>query len=277
MGGSTRGAAVGPGCRTSSLAASPPECPPDLEPSDVSELVVLQHTAAAGPSSFVEVLDARTSIAPWRLVEVTTPDDLPPDPTDLAGLVVMGGIMSATDPDANPWMPRELELLRQAVDAEVPVFGVCLGAQLLAAAHGGKVARRDTPRVGYRAVHRTAEASGDPVFGGWQDGASPLFVHEDEVVDLPDGAIPMLSCAEGTTGWRLGSAWAVQFHPEVDASQLASWVDLPAMDPMLERAGVDGVEVVAEGRTRDRSIVPIGRALIGRFIDAVVRPRVEGN
>jgi GMP synthase (glutamine-hydrolysing) len=243
----------------------------------VPELVVLQHTAAAGPSCFVEVLDARTRIAPWRLIEVTTPDDLPTDPDELAGLVVMGGTMSATEPDENPWMPRELDLLRRAVDAEVPVLGVCLGAQLLASAHDGKVARRGTPRVGYRAVRRTAEATGDPVFGGWQDGATPLFVHEDEVVELPEGATRMLTCEEGTTGWRLGSAWAVQFHPEVDAAQFASWVDLPAMAPLLERAGVNGVEVVAEGRTRDRSIVPIGRALIGRFIDGVVRPRVEGG
>jgi GMP synthase (glutamine-hydrolysing) len=146
------------------------------------------------------VLDARTEHRALAAVEVTTPDDLPPDPTDLAGLVVMGGIMSATDPEANPWMPREFELLRRLSTPRYPVFGVCLGAQLLAAAHGGKVARRETPRVGYRAVHRTAEASGDPVMGGWQDGAAPLFLHEDEVMELPEGAVAMLKGGKAPPG-----------------------------------------------------------------------------
>lgn len=239
------------------------------------ELLVLQHTPAAGPSSFVEVLDSRRGIAPWRLIEVTEPDDLPADLTDVAGIVVMGGTMSATDPEAEPWMPRELDLLRDAVDAQVPVLGVCLGAQLLAAAHGGRVERRSSPEIAYLPVTRTAEASGDPVFGGWQDGAAPLFLHEDEVVELPDGAVRMLTGSEATPGWRLGSAWAVQFHPEVDAEQLEGWLALDALTPLLERAGVDAEELAEQARTRNRSIVPVGRALIGRFLDAVVRPHVQ--
>lgn len=238
------------------------------------ELLVLQHTAAAGPSCFVEVLDARRTIAPWRRIEVDA-GDLPDDLSDIAGLVVMGGPMSAVEPQAFPWMPPELALLREAVEAEIPVLGVCLGAQLLAAAHGGRVEQRATPEIGYLPLTRTAEASGDPVFGGWQDGATPLFLHEDEVVQLPDGAVPMLKGSEGTPGWRLGSAWAVQFHPEVDADQLQGWLTLDALTPLLERAGVDGEQLTEEARTRDRSIVPIGRALIGRFIDAAVRPRLE--
>lgn len=243
----------------------------------MSELLVLQHTAGAGPSCFVEVLDARTSIAPWRLVEVAGPDDLPADPGALAGLVVMGGTMSAIEPEAQPWMPAEFDLLRRAVDAEVPVLGVCLGAQMLAAAHGGTVERRATPQIGYRPLLRTDEAAGDPVFGGWQDGATPLFFHEDEVVELPEGGVAMLEDEGQVAGWRLGSAWAVQFHPEVDGAQLAQWLELDALHPVLDRAGVDGAALLTEARTRDRNVVPIGRALIGRFIDAAVRPHLEAS
>lgn len=241
----------------------------------MAELLVLQHTKGAGPSAFVDVLDGRTTIAPWRLVHIEDEPDVPHDLDDLAGLVVLGGTMSATAPDELPWMPAELDLLRQAVDAEVPVFGVCLGAQLLGAALGGKVERRDVPEIGYRALHRTDAAGGDPVFGGWQDGAHQLFLHEDEVAELPDGATPMLVGSDATAGWRLGSAWAVQFHPEVDADQLAYWAGLDALAPLLGAAGVDGDALVAEAHRRDRHAVAIGRALIGRFIDGVVRPRLE--
>lgn len=239
------------------------------------ELLVLQHSSAAGPSSFIEVLDARRDIAPWRLIEVAVPEDLPVDLAEVAGIVVMGGTMSATDPGAESWMPRELELLREAVDIELPVLGVCLGAQMLAAAHGGRVERRSTPEIAYLPVTRTADASDDPVFGGWQDGAAPLFLHEDEVVELPEAAVPMLEGSEATPGWRLGSAWAVQFHPEVDAEQVESWLALHALTPLLDRAGVNPEELADQARTRNRSIVPIGRALIGRFLDAVVRPHLQ--
>lgn len=241
----------------------------------MADLLVLQHTRAAGPSAFTEVLDSRTAIAPWRLIDVQDADDVPEDLTDVAGLVLLGGTMSVTDPAVLPWMPAELDLLRRAVDDEVPVFGVCLGAQLLAAALGGTVERRPVPEIGYRALDRTSDAAGDPVMGGWQDGAATLFLHEDDVTQLPEGAVVLLAGSESTAAWRLGSAWAVQFHPEVDAEQLAGWLELDTLTPLLDAAGVDGGELLAEARTRDRNVVPIGRALIGRFIDGVLRPRLE--
>jgi GMP synthase (glutamine-hydrolysing) len=241
---------------------------------DVAELVVLEHTAGAGASAFTQVLDDRTSIAPWRTVDVPAGQPLPTDLDTVAGLLVMGGTMSATSPDDLPWMIAELELLRQAVAAEVPVLGVCLGAQLLGGGLGGEVTRRAHAQVGYRPVSRTDAAAGDPVLGGWPDGAAALFVHEDEVTTLPPDATPML-CADGAvSGWRLGSAWAVQFHPEVDAAQLERWTTHDALDPLLASAGVDGAALAEEGHRRERFTVPQGRALVGRFVDAAVRPRV---
>jgi GMP synthase (glutamine-hydrolysing) len=245
----------------------------------VAELVVLEHTAGAGASAFTEVLDARTSIAPWRRVDVPGGDPLPHDLDTVAGLLVMGGTMSATTPDDLPWMVDELALLAEAVAADVPVFGVCLGAQLLGTALGGVVTRRERPQVGFLPVERTPTATDDPVFGGWPDGAAPLFVHEDEVTTLPAAAVPLLvgdgRVGDGDVpGWRLGSAWAVQFHPEVDAPQLERWVSHAALAPLLGAAGVDGEALLEEGRRRERFTVPLGRALLGRFLDAVVRPRV---
>lgn len=241
----------------------------------MTELLVLQHDRLAGPSMFTSVLDQRTGLVPWRLVEVAGAGDLPDDLSGAAGLVVLGGTMSVTTPDTHDWITPELALLRAAVDEELPVFGVCLGAQLLAAALGGEVTRRQQPQVGYLPLRRTEEASGDLVFGGWQDGATMLFVHEDEVSTLPADAEPMLTGGDGMAAWRCGSARAVQFHPETDANQLDEWVADDALTPMLDAAGVDRDALTDEANRRSRFSVPIGRALLGRFIDGMIRPRLD--
>jgi GMP synthase (glutamine-hydrolysing) len=243
------------------------------------ELVVLEHEPDAGVAGFAEVLDARERTTPWRRVDVLDGGPLPQDLDLVAGLVVMGGRMSATQPAAYTWMPAELELLRQAVLAEVPVLGVCLGAQLLGSALGGEVTSRAQPRGAYVATARTGAAAGDPVLGGWPEGAAPLFVHEDEVTRLPVDAVPLLTISEPSreevVAWRAGSAWAVQFHPEVDADQLAGWTADPGLGALLARAGVEPEALAADGRVRARVAVAHGRALVGRFLDGPVRPRLS--
>jgi GMP synthase (glutamine-hydrolysing) len=242
------------------------------------ELIVLEHDPDAGVAGFAEVLDARRGTTPWRRLEVPGGGPLPADLDLIAGVVVMGGRMSATDPAVHAWMPAELELLRQAVVAEVPVLGVCLGAQLLGAALGGEVTRRACPRGAYQTTARTAAAGGDPVLGGWPDGAATLFVHEDEVARLPDDAVPLLTVTEPTgvdvVAWRSGTAWAVQFHPEVDATELATWTAEPQLGALLARAGVEPDALAAEGRLRERFALAHGRALLGRFLDGPVKARL---
>jgi GMP synthase (glutamine-hydrolysing) len=238
----------------------------------VSELLVLQHHPETGPSAFTEVLDDRTSIAPWRLVDLGAGARVPDGFDGVVGIVTMGGPMSVTRPEEHAWMRPELDLLRHAVGAGVPVLGVCLGAQLLGVALGGDVAARHTPRAAYTGLRRTAAATGEPVTAGWPDGAACLLMHEDEVVRYPSEAVPLLTDGEGgTVAWQAGSALAIQAHPEVDAAQLERWVVLDQLTCLLEAAAVDPDELAAEGRRRERFAVPLGRALLGRWIDGPVR------
>lgn len=238
------------------------------------EVIVFEHTATAGLSAFTEVLDARTTMAPWRRIHVPDGGELPDDLDMVAGVIVMGGAMSAVDPLEHGWMTAELDLLRRAVAADVPVLGVCLGAQLLAAALGGEVASRTTPAAAFVALHHTDQAQGDAVLAGWPDGAAALFVHEDQVATLPPEAISLLTGGEGVPAWRVGDAWAVQFHPEVTPEQLRSWVDEGSLDALFERSGADVEVLLAEAERRGRFSVPLGRALVGRFLDGPVRERV---
>lgn len=241
------------------------------------ELLVLDHHPNTGVCRFADVLDGRRDLVDHRTLAVADGAPLPDVLDDVAGIVSMGGPQSATEVADHPWMRAEADLLRRAVDAHVPVFGVCLGAQLLGIALGGQVTRRPVPEVGYLPLTRTAGAADDEVVAGWPDGTAALFVHEDEVSTLPPDAEALLTGNDGVPAWRVASAWAVQAHPEVDAAQLEAWVGLERLQGLLDAADVDGAALVAEARRRERFAVATGSALFGRFVDGPVRKRVTGS
>lgn len=231
-------------------------------------IVVVQHHEVTGPAAFAPELDAVA--AGWRLVDVPSGGALPAVGS-IAGAVVLGGTMSAVDPAAHPWMPAELAWLRDAIAADVPVLGVCLGAQLLGSALGGTVTRRARPEVGFPPLARTAAGRDDPTLGGWTDGAPAVLIHEDEVTGLPPGARPLLSGSEGSPAWRAGSALAVQFHPEVDAEVLAGWAALDGLAGLLAAAGWSPERLVRAGAAHEAATLEAGRGLLRRWVAHEVR------
>ena len=238
------------------------------------ELLVLEHTTGAGASAFEPVLDDHRSTVDWRRMHVPEPVDLPPL-DQVAGLIVMGGTMSAVDPAEHPWMPPEIDYLRDAVGRHLPVFGVCLGAQLLGQALGGTVTRRDIPRVGYLPLRATPEGRDDEVVADWPDDAPALFVHEDEVSELPPDATPVLAGGDRVPGWRCGSALAVQFHPEVPVDQLEHWTQMGALDGMFRSADVDPVALLEDAAKHAATAVAQGERLVERFLRGPVAQALD--
>ena len=242
-----------------------------------TELVVLQHDARMGPAAFLDVLDARRDLIEWRLVDIGAGDPLP-DVDTLGGLVTLGSPMTPADAEEEPALatPEELELLRAAVDADVPVLGVCLGAQQLAKALGGEVERRERPEIGFVPLWRTDSAGDHDVAAGFPDGTPVLFFHHNDVTRLPEGAEPVLKGSDGPAAWMCGSAVAVQFHPEVTTEQLETWLAIDGINELLTAADVSADDLIEEARRRERFTVAHGRALLGRFIDGPVRKHVTG-
>lgn len=238
---------------------------------DYGELLVVQHAAHTGPAALSEVLDTRAGRRPWRLVDLGAGAPFPSlDRT--RGILVLGGPMGVRDRGEHPWIDGEIATLREAQDRGIPLFGICLGVQLLGEAFGGRVKPRDVPEIGFIPLTRTPAGSEDQVFAGWPDGAMAAFVHDDEVVELPEGAEPMLGGSEGVPAWRAadGMSYGVQFHPEVDAAQLAAWVEREGSRERFQRAGVDRDAFAEEARRRERFLLATGLSLVGRWIDAVV-------
>ena len=153
-------------------------------------------------------------------------------------LIVLGGPMSAGDDGGYPWLAAVRELLRAATSAELPTLGICLGAQLLALAHGGRVERNPLgPEYGAQLIAKRSAAAGDPLFGSLPITPDVIQWHTDAVTALPPGARQLASspgCEQ--QAYRLGRlAWGVQFHIETTPQLVRQW----AAQDSAELAGYD--------------------------------------
>lgn len=145
-------------------------------------------------------------------------------PVGIDALMPMGGHMGALDDHIASWLPNERAMIADAAARDLPIFAICLGAQLVAAALGGEVVRSETPEIGVYEI--TPRGVADPVFDSSETVIATQW-HEDKVSRLPEGAVTLASsplCENQI--YRFGSkSYAVQFHPEVDAQMVQSWED----------------------------------------------------
>lgn len=148
-----------------------------------------------------------------------------PDVGDFDFLVIMGGPMSAYDDEQYPWMPKEKELLRQAIWAKKKVLGICLGAQLLASSLGARVYPNQHKEIGWWPV-RKVKSDVKTIFDSYPDEAVVLEWHGD-TFDIPDGAVWIAtSDAAKHQAFVYGDhVLALQFHPEANPESLAMLVD----------------------------------------------------
>lgn len=174
-------------------------------------------------------------------------DALPADPAAYDALLVLGGSMGADDDADHAWLGPTKQLLRDAVGAEVPTLGICLGHQLLASALGGRVEVNPRGRtVGLVPVEWTDAAADDPLVGALATARRGVHWNNDVVTEVPPGALVLARTPQGDVEVvRHGpAAWGVQLHPEVDASVVARWAasddkPAPGVDTAAEVARID--------------------------------------
>ncbi len=169
-----------------------------------------------------------------------------PSLDEIDGIVSFGGEESVLDGG----LEAEAELLRSAVASDLPVLGVCLGAQLLARALGGTVTRRPRRLVAWT-----------PLVGEWEGYG--LHWNEDGF-EPPPGAVELLQRPDGfCEAFRIGRATGVQFHPEVDAQALDGWY--AAWGDVLEPAGVTEADARAEDARHLPGQAALSEAIFGEF------------
>jgi len=183
------------------------------------EIVIVRHVATEGPGYLAEFLD-RQGLS-HRTVRIDAHDPLPDSIADLSGLVFMGGPMSVND--LLPWIPKTLNLIREAVAADIPVLGHCLGGQLLAKALGAKVRRHRTKEIGWLKVS-TVDAPGAR---DWLNGLPPhmeVFHWHGETFEIPDGATHLLRSRHcRNQAYALGKHLGFQCHVEMTPELVRTW------------------------------------------------------
>ena len=195
----------------------------------------------------------------WPVPEGGAPDSA----TSYDAVMVFGGSMHPDQDDRFAWLEREEAFLRDVLDAEVPAFGVCLGAQMLARAAGAAVGPAGAPEVGWLEVSLTPAGEADRVLGVLPSRAT-VFQWHHYTFEVPPGADELALSEISTQAFRLGgSAWGIQFHAEVTLPMVSAWIeedpdDLP-MPPDELRAATERLI----GHSNEQ-----GRALADAFLDA---------
>ncbi|MGQ4510785.1 glutamine amidotransferase-related protein [Streptomyces sp. DW26H14] len=196
--------------------------------------LVVQHGPDGGPGRWADWL-AQGGL---ELDVVAAYSGTPlPSALDHRALIVLGGGYLPDDDTRAPWLAPTRALVREALDRDVPVFGICLGGQMLAQVAGGTVrGAHGEPEFGSTPLTLRAEAADDPLFAGLPAHPTAIENHVDRITGLPPGA-QWLARSEHCPyqAFRVGArAWGVQFHPEATADRIRHW-----SEERLGRYGVD--------------------------------------
>ncbi|MBA2536111.1 MAG: type 1 glutamine amidotransferase [Actinobacteria bacterium] len=191
----------------------------------------------------------------------------PPEaPETYDAVMVFGGVMNVHEVDGHPWLGVETRALECLLENEVPVLGVCLGAQLLASAAGAEVSRAQRPEIGWYEVETTDEARDDALFSGTPDRFDAFHWHSYQF-DHPPDAVLLARSPVCLQAYRIReTCWGIQFHAEVSKQIAADWISHYGKDPDAIRIGLDPER---ERRRLDDEIErwnEFGRTLIDRFL-----------
>ncbi len=221
-----------------------------------------------------------TSSGPRRLATWLTHRDIAVDevvgaeaalPATLSGydgLVLLGGGLMPDDDERAPWLPAERALAAEAIAADLPTLGICLGGQLIAHVGGGDVRAKTGPvERGATLIRPTGAGRADPMFEALGEGAPMIENHQDMITRLPPDAVLLASSdAIENQAFRLGRhVRGVQFHPEASAADLARWDDAA-----LRGEGRTLPELIAEAERADARNTVASRALVDAFADEVL-------
>lgn len=181
-------------------------------------VVVIQHVAVEGLGRIAPVLKE----AGIDVEEIGPDSPLPRGNRRVRdGVIVLGGPMSVYDGDRHPRLREEMVFLEEALAAKIPILGICLGAQLLAATLGARVAPSGSLELGWHEVLLPPGAERDALFHGIDNPVMALHWHGD-VFDLPKGATHLArSDATAQQAFSFGGhAWGLLFHLEAGAAEV---------------------------------------------------------
>ncbi|HYJ13994.1 MAG TPA: gamma-glutamyl-gamma-aminobutyrate hydrolase family protein [Candidatus Limnocylindria bacterium] len=232
------------------------------------KLLVCQHV----PHEILGTLNPMLKHAGFRIryVNFGRHPDAQPNLDGYAGLIVLGGPMSAYDDQRLPHLAVEMKLIESAMKRNLPVLGICLGGQLVARTLGARVYANPIKEIGWYDVAPSAHADDDPLLNDFKERET-LFQWHGDTFDIPHGGIHLASSRHcENQAFRFGAnVYAFQFHLEVDEPMILRWLKVP--ENRREIASLHGD--IDPDRIHTETVRHIGRLhelsdrVFGKFIE----------
>jgi GMP synthase (glutamine-hydrolysing) len=234
--------------------------------SGAGAILLVQHAESEGPGLLAPALEERRLAV--RRVRTHRGESVPKDAAGAAAVVILGGPMGVYEADRFPHLRDEIALAADALRRGVPILGVCLGAQILAAAVGARVYRGPEQEIGWFPVTLTAEGRSDPILGILPAEGTMFHWHGD-TFDPPPGSTLLASSRLYTQqAFHLSPrAWGVQFHPEITGEMVDDWAARARDDEAKAFGGATGrAKMRADARrfvpTLVERVAALGRAFL---------------
>ncbi|MFT4127778.1 MAG: type 1 glutamine amidotransferase [Gordonia sp. (in: high G+C Gram-positive bacteria)] len=227
----------------------------------------LRHAELEPPAAYGPALAELARVDTVRVWQ----EPLPADPAGYDAIVTMGGSMGVGDAHRLPWIADEIAFLRRAVDADVPVWGVCLGSQFLAAALGARVVTGETPEIGVYTVALTPAGRADPVWGGLDVAEFDSVQWHFDTFDLPAGATLLAtSAAYPHQLYRYGRSYGVQFHLEAGGALVTRWLGDGSGDALRSIVGDAAIDrFPTNAGTAESFTAPAAAAVMRRWLEQI--------
>jgi GMP synthase (glutamine-hydrolysing) len=230
----------------------------------MSKVLVIRNDANEGSGQLGRLIDARgydqDEVLGWEA------DYASLKPSEYAGLVVLGGAQGAYETVSYPYLADEIKLIRAFVNDDLPVIGLCLGAQLLATALGGAVKQNTQKELGWFDIQINADGQHDDLMKHHPETAEAFHFHGDFFDTPPDCENLASSDLTGCQLFRFkGNVYGFQYHVEVDYP-LIKVMCLNNVDYMAEN-NVDAQAVVDESRLKLDAYINRSANILDAWID----------
>ncbi len=233
----------------------------------MAKIYVLQHHPVENLGTIADALEG--AALAWQYIRVNEGQPVPRDMKGAGGLIVMGGPMGVYQTERYPWLRDEMALINDSIKRNLPVLGICLGAQILAAALGAKVERNASGKeIGWYPIEFEAAAKEDRLCRDLPETLAPFHWHGD-IFDLPTGAVSLASSVKTPCqAFRYGDkAYGFQFHFEVTSDAVAAMAEAFAKE--LDREKIAAEEMIARSAEFTPTLEKIADTVFSRWASPI--------
>ena len=228
----------------------------------MKRVLFIQNGDTDGPGLFAKILGELD--VELEIVHAWNGGEIPPTLAGYDGAAIGGGGISVYEAETYPWLKDCIRLVKSARAEGKPLVGMCLGAQLIAEALGGKVFANREKEIGFFDVTLAPSAANDPLWKGCPEVFRPVQWHGDTFALPPDATLLASSVITPNQLFRIGNLYGFQFHLEIDLPTLEAMVIPDARD--LAKFGVDGSVFIEAGARELPQIEPLARTVFARWV-----------